>query len=141
MGYRVGTIKHDAHQFAIDQPGKDTWRHRRSGADQTVITSSTETAWISQKAVPLENIIQTLNELDLVLVEGFKQAKYAKIVMVKNDADLALANKLVGVRALAVWPEMYSLAAETPFPVYSIHNIDGILKQMVNEMEAGELTF
>lgn len=38
-GYRVGTVKHDAHSFEIDRPGKDTWRHARAGSDHVVISS------------------------------------------------------------------------------------------------------
>ena len=38
-GYRVGTIKHDVHGFEIDQPGKDSWRHKHAGAQVTVISS------------------------------------------------------------------------------------------------------
>ena len=34
LGLRVGTIKHDAHSFEIDHPGKDSWRHGQSGASR-----------------------------------------------------------------------------------------------------------
>ena len=37
-GYRVGTLKHDAHDFEPDIPGKDTWQHRKAGAQVTAIT-------------------------------------------------------------------------------------------------------
>ena len=33
LGLRVGTVKHDAHSFEIDHPGKDSWRHREAGPD------------------------------------------------------------------------------------------------------------
>ena len=30
-GLRVSTIKHAHHDFDVDQPGKDSWRHREAG--------------------------------------------------------------------------------------------------------------
>jgi molybdopterin-guanine dinucleotide biosynthesis protein MobB len=38
-GYRVGTIKHNSHGFDIDHEGKDSWRHKKAGAQVTVIAS------------------------------------------------------------------------------------------------------
>ena len=39
LGLRVGTVKHDAHSFEIDHPGKDSWRHGQAGAEAYVIAS------------------------------------------------------------------------------------------------------
>ena len=60
-GYRVGTIKHDAHSFEIDHPGKDSYKHFKAGADTTIITSKDKTAIIKRNTVPtkLEEIIET----------------------------------------------------------------------------------
>ena len=45
-GYRVATIKHDAHQFEIDHPGKDSYRHFHAGADWTIIGSPAKLALV-----------------------------------------------------------------------------------------------
>ena len=45
-GRRVATIKHDAHDFEIDLPGKDTWRHRQAGSGTTIIASSSKVAMV-----------------------------------------------------------------------------------------------
>ena len=39
-GFRVSLIKHAHHEFDIDQPGKDSHRHRMAGATEVMITSS-----------------------------------------------------------------------------------------------------
>jgi molybdopterin-guanine dinucleotide biosynthesis protein B len=39
-GFRVGTIKHDAHSFEIDHEGKDSWRHKKAGASVSIISSA-----------------------------------------------------------------------------------------------------
>ena len=44
LGISVGTIKHDAHSFDMDHEGKDSWRHRRAGAETVVISSPTQIA-------------------------------------------------------------------------------------------------
>jgi len=38
-GLRVSVVKHAHHQFDIDHPGKDTWRHREAGAFEVVAAS------------------------------------------------------------------------------------------------------
>jgi molybdopterin-guanine dinucleotide biosynthesis protein B len=35
----VSVVKHAHHNFDIDQPGKDTWRHREAGAFEVVVAS------------------------------------------------------------------------------------------------------
>lgn len=74
-GLRVGTIKHDAHHFEVDHPGKDTWRHRQAGSVATLICSPTQLALMRDVAdtptVP-ELVGRYLDDCDLVLVEGYK---------------------------------------------------------------------
>ena len=31
-GVRVSLVKHAHHEFDVDVPGKDSWRHRKAGA-------------------------------------------------------------------------------------------------------------
>ena len=39
-GFRVSLIKHAHHEFDLDQPGKDSHRHRMAGATEVLVTSS-----------------------------------------------------------------------------------------------------
>ncbi len=74
-GYRVGTIKHDVHGFEIDREGKDTWRHKKAGADLVLISSPVKMALIKDtgRDVPLEELVERfVSDVDLVLVEGYK---------------------------------------------------------------------
>ena len=83
-GQRVSVVKHAHHKFDIDQPGKDTWRHRAAGAFEVVVASDTRLALMrefEQKA-PL-SVHQLISELDSsvdwVVVEGFKQSDLKKL--------------------------------------------------------------
>ncbi len=84
-GVRVGVIKHSHHDFDIDQPGKDSYRLRKAGAQQMLIASPQRSALIEEhtdKHEPqLNELLEQLNreQLDLVLVEGFRHVAFAKI--------------------------------------------------------------
>ena len=81
-GFRVGTIKHHPHSFDIDHEGKDSWRHQQAGADATVISAPEQTALIKKTdgQLPPEDIISRyLNDMDLILIEGFKHSNFPKI--------------------------------------------------------------
>ncbi len=40
LGYSVSTIKHAHHVFDVDQPGKDSYRHRTAGASEVLVASA-----------------------------------------------------------------------------------------------------
>jgi len=82
-GQRVSVVKHAHHDFDIDLPGKDSWRHRQAGAFEVVIASKRRLAKIREFAVEVQPTVhQLLAELvdcDWALVEGFKHADLPKI--------------------------------------------------------------
>ena len=82
-GQRVSVVKHAHHEFDIDQPGKDSWRHRQAGAFEVVIASRRRLAKIREFPIDVQptvhQLIAELVECDWVLVEGFKHADLLKI--------------------------------------------------------------
>ena len=82
-GRRVSVVKHAHHDFDIDHPGKDSWRHRRAGAFEVVIASNRRLAKIREYEVPatptVHQLLAELLDCDWVLVEGFKAADLLKI--------------------------------------------------------------
>ncbi len=86
-GYRVGTIKRDAHRFQMDQPGKDTWRHARAGARTVAISSSDKFAVIkkTEGETSLDELVRScFEDLDIVLTEGYKRGDKPKIEVVRS---------------------------------------------------------
>ena len=77
-GLRVSVVKHAHHNFDIDQPGKDSHRHRAAGAYEVVIASNRRLAKIreyDEEAAPdVHRLLAELSDPDWVLVEGFKRA-------------------------------------------------------------------
>jgi len=81
-GYRVGAIKHDAHRFDIDHPGKDSYRMTAAGADTMLISSPAKLALIKQHSAspPIEELLKTyFSDVDIVITEGFKKSGLPKI--------------------------------------------------------------
>lgn len=89
-GRRVATIKHDAHDFEIDMPGKDTWRHRQAGSDTTIIASSSKVAMIRMtgRETGLAELLRLVDRsCDLVLIEGLRRSALPKIVVQNSDPN------------------------------------------------------
>ncbi len=87
-GYRVGTVKHSAHGFDLDQPGKDSWQHAQAGSDAVVISSPQKLALI--RKVDHDNTLAELSrfigpDFDIILTEGFKQDKAPKIEVHRKE--------------------------------------------------------
>lgn len=81
-GLTVSTVKHAHHGFDLDQPGKDSWRHRSAGAREVMISSGARWALMHELDGPepgLPELLQRLAPVDLVLVEGFKANPHPKI--------------------------------------------------------------
>lgn len=89
-GFRIATVKHDAHGFEMDQSGTDTWRHGEAGAVATAISSPSGFALVERRRAgerPLPEIVTLFGDVDLVLVEGYKGGPYAKLEVVGPDSD------------------------------------------------------
>lgn len=74
-GLTVSTIKHTHHGFDLDQPGKDSFRHRVAGAHEVLVASGRRWALLHEIRGPepgLPELLRKLEPVDLVLVEGFK---------------------------------------------------------------------
>ena len=81
-GLSVSTVKHAHHGFDMDQPGKDTYRHRLAGAHEVLVASSRRWALLheSTEGEPtLPDLLTQLAQVDLVLVEGFKSYPFPKL--------------------------------------------------------------
>jgi molybdopterin-guanine dinucleotide biosynthesis protein B len=92
-GIRTGIIKHSHHDFEIDVPGKDSYRLRMAGASPVMIVSPYRNAVISERqtrrecALAEELAAFPCQDLDLILVEGFRHEKMPKIELHRRQLE------------------------------------------------------
>ena len=82
-GLRVSLVKHAHHEFDIDEPGKDSWRHRHAGCTEVLVSSSVRFALMhelrGEAELTLPQALARLSACDLALVEGYKGAPIPKL--------------------------------------------------------------
>lgn len=123
-GYRVGVIKHDAHRFEIDHPGKDSWRLTQAGADTMLVSSPEKLALIKKQAdpPPVDELIATyFADVDVILTEGFKKSALPKIEVHRSSRSATLI-----CRGDENDPTLVAVASDSPLeldvPVLDINN-------------------
>ena len=105
-GYSVSTLKHAHHQTDVDQPGRDSYRHRTAGAHQVLLASPNRWALMTElreaSEPTLEDLLPQMAPVDLILIEGYKNAPHPKIEAHRWETGrpfLALTNPTI--RAVA----------------------------------------
>jgi molybdopterin-guanine dinucleotide biosynthesis protein B len=82
-GLRVALVKHAHHEFDVDHPGKDSYRHRQAGCTEILVTSRTRWALLHElrgrAELTLADALARLSPCDLALVEGYKRAPIPKL--------------------------------------------------------------
>ncbi len=125
-GLTVSLVKHAHHEFDLDQPGKDSFRHRQAGCREVLVTSAVRWALQhelrGQPELTLDEALQRLAPCDLVLVEGFKTAPIAKLEVYRAGVGKPLLHPRD--------PEIVALATDgpvaTPLPVLPLGDHDTV---------------
>jgi len=111
-GITVSTMKHAHHAFDVDQPGKDSYEHRRAGATEVLVTSEKRWALMHElRGAPeaeMEALVARMTPVDLLLIEGFKHHAHDK---------LEVFRRAVGKPLLCVSdPRVVAVASDGPVP-------------------------
>ena len=138
-GIRVAVIKHAHHDFDIDQPGKDSYRLRKAGASQMLISSRCRRALVTEtpdEEATLPHLIAQLDQtqLDLILVEGFKKLSFPKIELHRAEVGKPWLhptdNNIIAVAANVSVPA--SESAQQSLPLLDINNLEQITDFVVS---------
>jgi molybdopterin-guanine dinucleotide biosynthesis protein B len=121
-GIQVGTLKHHAKALDLDRRDKDTWRHREAGARVVSITAENQSAVWYREPRTMEELLIHYAGLDVVLVEGYKEAGYPKLVVLREREHMHLLERLTNIRAVVSWfpPDRPS------FPWYGIDEVEAV---------------
>jgi len=131
-GVRVSLIKHAHHRFDVDQPGKDSFRHRQAGCSEVLITSGTRWALMHElRGAPelrLPEALARLSRCDLALVEGYKAYALPKLEIHRADLGKPALHPndphIVGIATDR--PEALPAGSIARLPVLSLNDPDGI---------------
>ncbi len=128
-GLDVGAIKHDAHSFEIDYPGKDSYRLKHAGAKRIVLSSKDKFAMVEDrdKEKPLNEIKEIFSDCDIVFIEGYKLENIQKIE-VKRDA---VSNEYLaenGIKNIIMIATDSKTKPNLNIPIYDINDIDKIVE-------------
>ncbi|WP_019953539.1 molybdopterin-guanine dinucleotide biosynthesis protein B [Yoonia vestfoldensis] len=133
-GFSVSTLKHAHHTFDVDQPGKDSFRHRQAGASQVLLASGDRWALMTElrgaDEPPLADLLRLLSPVDLVLVEGYKRDAHPKVEAFRA----ATGNPLIAPDD----PTVRAVASDTPLtldrPAFDLNDTRAIADFILSEV-------
>lgn len=137
-GIRVSTMKHAHHAFDIDTPGKDSFVHREAGATEVMIASGRRWALrheLRDQAEPeATDLISHMTPVDLLLIEGFKQAPHDKIEIFRaaNGKPLLSAEDPTYVAILSDGP-----VPQTKLPVLDLNDVTAVADFVIAHCRLG----
>ena len=131
-GYQVGSIKHAHHDFDIDKPGTDSFKHREAGSNQVIVSSSKRWAKITENnnenEKNLDELILELHNVDIIVVEGFKEDNHPKIEILSKD--LKNRNKETNNVIAVVSDDL----KDTITPVFKENDIENLVEFIIKKI-------
>ena len=133
-GLSVSTVKHAHHAFDVDQPGRDSYRHRQAGAGEVLLASRQRVALMRElrgaEEPALADLLAMLAPCDLVLVEGYKRDRHPKIEAFRAETGHALiAPDDPTIRAVAS-----DVALDLDRPVFDLNDTGAIADFILAEV-------
>jgi len=109
-GLRVSLVKHAHHGFDVDQPGKDSYRHRQAGCTEVLVTSGQRWALMHElrgaTEISMKDALARLSPCDLALVEGYKTSALPKLEVWRASIGKPLLHPLD--------PRIVAIATDSP---------------------------
>ena len=139
---RIGIIKHTHHDVEQDQPGKDSFELRHAGARQCLLAGPHRSILTWENTKPEEPDLHeslsrlSLDRLDLVLVEGFREAPIAKMEVHRPVCGKPLLCRH-DPHIMAVATDVPGLVA--PVPLLDLNDPAAIAETIVQWWQAGRL--
>lgn len=99
--YTVNAIKHDAHGYVMDYPGKDSCQMSEAGADIVSIYNDDKYSINAAHPPKIEKLIEwQANQCDILIIEGWKKSPYPKLEVTRGG-ELVIENPILVTDAMA----------------------------------------
>lgn len=132
-GLRIALIKHDAHGFELDQPGKDSYRLRKAGVDTMILCGPDQTARLENHTAgepSLHRLISSVEGVDLILIEGYKFGAQPKIQLLrKGYSETPVGNPENTIAYVADFP--YD-PVPSDLPVFALNDPQDLAEYLVS---------
>ncbi|GMM87131.1 bifunctional molybdopterin-guanine dinucleotide biosynthesis adaptor protein MobB/molybdopterin molybdotransferase MoeA [Vibrio fortis] len=132
-GLRIGVLKHAHHDFDVDKPGKDSYRLRKAGASQMLISSRKRHVLMTETPEAEADFDYLLTrfdteKLDLILVEGCKNIAFPKLELHREEVGKPwLYSNDSNIIAIAADTQV-----ESELPQMSINDLESIRDFIIN---------
>jgi molybdopterin-guanine dinucleotide biosynthesis protein B len=124
-GLTVSTMKHAHHGFDVDQPGKDSYRHREAGATEVLVASERRWALLHANSNAAEataaELMRRMTPVDLLIVEA------------SSARGMTSSRSIAARPAILLYPEDRHIVAvlsdepcPAPLPVIGIDDVGAI---------------
>lgn len=133
-GISVSTVKHAHHVFDVDQPGKDSHRHRQAGATEVLLASRKRFALMHElrddPEPTLKELLGKLSPVDLVLIEGYKRDDHPKIEAHRSETG----NPLIATDDPSIRAVASDTSIELACPVFDLNDTQAIADFILAEV-------
>ncbi|MFK7763306.1 MAG: molybdopterin-guanine dinucleotide biosynthesis protein B [Roseobacter sp.] len=133
-GLSVSTIKHAHHVFDVDQPGKDSFRHRKAGAQEVLLASRKRFALMhelrAEDEPTLDDLLAKLVPVDLVLIEGYKRDAHSKIEAFRHETG----NDLIAHEDPTIKAVASNIKLDLDRPIFDLNDTRGIADFILTEV-------
>jgi len=130
-GLRVASIKHDAHRFDPDVPGRDSYRHRAAGAYGSAVFDGDKFMVIKDGAQTIEDMLEFFDDADIILLEGARETDHPKVEIVRaGNSDRPISNP-ASMAALVTDLDIHIEG----IPTLGLDDVEGIVERLL-EMAA-----
>ena len=131
QGLKLGVLKHDAHGIDVDRPGKDSWRFTHAGADISMVIGPEKAAFTEQRTLSLQQALSQMHDVDLILVEGFKNEDLSQIGICREETGKGFTAPLE--RFCAIVTDSTQIHADVP--IFGLDDYKEISEFIMQNME------
>ncbi|MGE6377704.1 molybdopterin-guanine dinucleotide biosynthesis protein B [Peribacillus muralis] len=140
LNLEVAVLKHHGHGGKPDIAKlKDSHNHFHAGAVASLVEGdgTMELLGNFSSGASIAELIHLLGLFhpDVILIEGYKQEDFPKVILIKEESDLLLLEGLVNVKVAVAWPECLERTrkqASVPvFPLDSNQFFEWFLEQIL----------
>lgn len=133
LDVKVGSLKHHGHGGEPDAPKHtDSSLHFESGTVMSGVQGENSTQFMMGFPFKLDELIGMYRyfSIDLLMIEGYKQADYPKIVLLKSLEELVLLDELTNI--IAVGSMEGELLANLDYPTFAVQEIQAALPRLAD---------